>query len=336
VSVPYGRGGSRGSSGERASRGVMKSVPHGQEIDHLVPVVLELAGLPRGRVVRERHGIGNHVYRVGREFVVRLGSGSDSHEFGKSCELLSALRGQVRCPELLFCELSGAVVGMPVMVCAYIPGRSLQSVWARMAMEQRRSVYTSVLEELEIIHAFDWRSLEWCSGLGDWAEERRVRMAAAIAEASQDAGLDQELVANYARFWDEHHSALDSADAPCLIHDDIHPGNIIVDDQLQLQGLLDFDDAEILPREVEFWNITDELLALPDSLSIAEIKALLAPRFQFGGEEAKIRYLLNDAYWHLIMLTEGVSWHSTGSCRRSAAFAWQQLFVEGRNDSWFR
>ena len=78
----------------------------------------------------------------------------------------------------------------------------------------------------------------------DLSPDPRVHFSLKFEESMQECSnhLPKKLLQQCRHYFDEHLSLLDSADAPCIVHRDYRPGNLIVDHG-KVQGIIDWSSA---------------------------------------------------------------------------------------------
>lgn len=311
-------------------------INHDADLSKLVPSVLEAAGLPTaGAIDREEGGIANHVYRVANDFIVRIGSGSDGVEFGKTCAVMRAIEGQVKAQELFYHDDSCSDFEFPVMVCEYVPGQPLKAIWHNISNNQQRNCMHQFLQELSRLHDIDWRRIDVFHSAGNWHSEREEKMAVVLRQARDDTSVDQELVDHLETYWDDHHHMLRTSSAPVLVHNDANVSNVIFSRELRLQALIDFDDCEIAPVETEYWNMTFELLDEKNPPSLTEIKGWLRGHYEFEDPSALVRLKLDEVYWNLFSMVEDLSWRSKRTSRAEAQTDYREIFEQDSLLDWF-
>ena len=309
---------------------------HDSDLSDMVPSVMEAAGLPTaGAVERESGGIANHVYRAGDEYIVRIGSGSDGKEFGKSCAVMREIEGQIKSQRLYYGDDSCSEFSFPVMVCEYIPGKPLHEIWRNISDTQKRKCFHQLLEELDRLHEVDWRSIAEFDLSRSWVDKREEQLSLLLDRARADTSVDQSLVNQLEAYWVENHGMLQTSSAPVLIHNDANVSNFIFTRDLRLRAVIDFDDCDIAPVESEYWNITFELLDDANPPSLKEIKSWLKGYYEFEDPYALVRLKLDEVYWSLFSMVKDLSWKSKRTARREAETGYQEIFVDNSLRDWF-
>lgn len=309
---------------------------HDSDLRNIVPSMLEAAGLPTAATIeREDGGIANHIYRVGDDYIVRIGSGSDGSQFAKTCAVMRAIEGQIKTQRLIYVDTSRTDFEFPVMICEYVPGRPLNAIWRNISDPQRRKCWHQILEELNRLHEIDWRQIDVFDPTLNWVAQREEQLAEVLARARGDSSVDQSLVDQLEAYWLEHHQMLYTSSAPLFVHNDINLTNVIFSRDLRLSALIDFDDCDIAPVETEYWNIVFELLDEENPPTLSEIKNWLRGYYEFDDPSALIRLKLDEIYWYLFSMVEELSWKSRRTARRSAKTDYQDIFVDNALQDWF-
>ena len=311
-------------------------INHDTDLSSLVPSVLETAGLPTaGAIERESGGIANHVYRVSNDYIIRIGSGTDGKEFGKTCAVMRGIEGQIKAPKLLYGDDSCRDFEFPVMVCEYVHGNTLKAIWHDISNTQRRNCMHQLLEELRCLHEFDWSWIDLFDSHSDWVTQREEQLQVVLSKARDDTSVDQVLVDHFAAYWDENHDMLLTSSPPVLVHNDANITNVIFTKDLKLSALIDFDDCELAPVETEYWNMTFELLDEKNPPSLNEIKGWLRRYYEFEDPNALVRLKLDEVYWNLYSMVEDLSWRSKRTSRAEAQIDYQEIFAENSLLDWF-
>jgi len=311
-------------------------INHDSDLSSIVPSILEAAGLPTaGAIERETGGIANHIYRVGSDYIVRIGTGSDGKEFGKTCAVMRGIEGQIKSQRLFYGDDSCRDFEFPVMVCEFIPGKSLQAMWGDLSDTQKRNCFHQLLEELDHLHEIEWRRIEVFESDRNWVDHREEQLQGLLRKARDDPSVDQELVDHFEAYWVENRNMLYTSSTPVLIHNDANVSNFIFSHDRRLNALVDFDDCEVAPVENEYWNITFELLNLENPPALNEIKHWLWGHYEFDDSYALVRLKLDEVYWNLFCMVEDLSYRSKRSSRADAQTAYREIFVENSLRDWF-
>lgn len=256
-------------------------------------------GIPHERLARLRGGIVNDVWRAGRDAVVRVAVRGDPADLARAGATLQAITGQVRAPRLLLLEFERWA--FPVMVCTYVTGRPMARSWAGWDSATRDQAITQVLREFAQLHGVVAPAA--LQELPVW-RDRRVAAIEHMLESWSGSGKDPRLAQRLQALWREVHAHL-PADDLCVIHGDFNGGNVVFSGQ-DLNGIIDFDDARLAPRPLDFWCMATELAEPPFELRPADVRARLAPWYRFDGQ-AKA-WLAEQLYWTLRGLVDPFPW----------------------------
>lgn len=272
---------------------------------------LARCGISGERLVRLRGGIVNDVWRAGRDAVVRIGRLADTDNLNRAAAALDALHGRVRVPKVLL--LDACSWPRPVMVCSYVPGRPMDRAWPNWDAATRTSALEQIIAEFERLH----RTKECPGPFDDWQAGRK-RQVEALLETLGPSGVDRRLAARLSAEWKRVGHALPGDDV-CLIHGDFNGGNAVFRSG-SLSGLIDFDDAVIAPRALDYWCMGTVLNEPPFGLPPRRIRALLAPLYRFDGQADA--WQAEQLYWTLRGLIDPFARDAPAE---RAGDAWQDL-----------
>ena len=220
-----------------------------------VRTMLRHAGLGEARDIRLLDGGLSHtVYVVDRRWVVRIGTGPDGKELPKAADVLRAVAGRVAAPALIGVDFSGAHVPGNVLVCSFVEGRRMAELWSEAPAPERRRLVLAVARELDALHALPPESVECFRDLAPWAERKEKRVRAALDCARETGEFEVERLDRMQAYLEAHVSALGTAGPAVLAHCDVHWETVIVRDAA-IVALLDFDDVEVAPAELDVWEL---------------------------------------------------------------------------------
>ena len=185
------------------------------------------------------------------------------------------------------------------MVCSYLPGRPMDRAWPNWDAATRTAALEQVVGEFARVH-----EMQDCSGpFGDWQAERRRHVEILLGELAR-SNVERHLVARLAAEWRRVGYAL-PGDGVCLIHGDFNGGNAVFQSGI-LSGLIDFDDAVLAPRALDYWCMGMVLTEPPFNLEPARVRALLAPVYRFDGQAHA--WQAEQLYWTLRGLVDPFAW----------------------------
>jgi aminoglycoside phosphotransferase (APT) family kinase protein len=285
-------------------------------------------------VTRLGGGAANHVYCLDERYVVRLGTGPDGRCFGQSSAVLSAVAGRMAAPRLLHADLSRRRYPFNVMVCSYLPGESLFSLWDRLDPTGRMGIVSRVGPELDVLHSVAPDSVPCFVGALPWPQVARSSLDSAFAAAAgRGDGIPLSRLRDYV---DLNWPAMESAPPAVILHNDVHWSNIIACDG-RYAGLIDFDDTELGPPEIDAWGLAHFLaysdrpgdltpMSRPDAMRAA---FALARRFwpgPLGSPGALARYTIYQIGVILGCLTNVMPWHTVEESAQEAKLIYHSLF----------
>lgn len=299
--------------------------------------VLQAANLPdTGSIVRMSGGIANHVYRVGTDYVVRLGTGSDGICFPKSTEILRAVDGTMCAPRVLHADFSQQVVPCNVMICSYLPGALLAEQWGSYSNDAKRSIAAEVADELHVLYKVPWKGMAAFPDQPPWPERAWSRFEQYLQIAYEKADFPASRLDRMRDSGGQWRDSLDHAGPDVLLHNDMHWGNVLVDDG-HVTGVLDFDDAEVGPAELELWRwigyLVEQGWPAPDVVSF--VADAFPGELDRPGCVQRCKFdLLSEILWSLTQ-AEGLTWTTVEEELQEADEGYRRLFESDYYDNWF-
>lgn len=205
-------------------------------------------------VVAFTSGQVNEVFKIGRELVLKVEKDLDvvSHQ----SELIErAFKVGAMVPEVL--DVGKTDYG-DYLLMRLVPGRTVAKDWFDFSKVTQEVLMEQLAEQLQILHSisFNKYASQRPKEYGSWRE--------ALREYTDFNGInlnafDKETQRNFdtvKSFYFEHETLLDDAEAPVLVHNDVHFENMLHVDG-KLTGLIDFDFARQAPKDYELWHIVD-------------------------------------------------------------------------------
>jgi hygromycin-B 7''-O-kinase len=216
-----------------------------------------LAGEPellRGGLVNEAWRIGDAVIRIVHK------EGCDGEAAVEARVVPLATAAGIRTPALIAADLSGALAPRPYTIYRRIDGVVLGYLPPDPARYQAAfhelGVQAAALHQIEVPPA-DRDALRGRA----IPDPRR-----ALAQARDAGAVAAATVAAIADWLDHVEPALGAPPRPCLVHNDLHPWNLVVDpDTAALVGILDWGDARLGDPAMELTAMP--LFALPAMLA---------------------------------------------------------------------
>jgi len=149
-----------------------------------------------------------------------------AHAIEREYHVMTALRGSgVPVPKTyLLCE-DATIIGTPFFVMEYVDGYPMtDATLPERSAEDRRAIYTSMIQVLARLHSVDWRA----AGLGDYGKPgnyvaRQVHRWTAQYRASETQRIDA--MERLIEWLPAHVPAEDDA---AIVHGDYRPGNVLL------------------------------------------------------------------------------------------------------------
>jgi aminoglycoside phosphotransferase (APT) family kinase protein len=222
--------------------------------------ILEAHGLgPLRRVAPLAGGQINAAWLLNGEYVLRLRPAEKSGSaFQTEAELCARLAERVPVPQVLAVDLSRAVVDADYMLARRLPGVSLTRAWLRVAPAQRERLIDAFAGAMRELHAERFPAPgSFAAGelqpAASWQNYFAARFERRLAIVRRFASADRGLLAAIDARWRQSGSALNPPGEPpdaCLVHRDIHFGNVLVEGD-RITGILDFEAAVAGPPDYE-------------------------------------------------------------------------------------
>jgi Ser/Thr protein kinase RdoA (MazF antagonist) len=303
-----------------------------EEVHNWVRIVAEDAGLGAvSQMERLEGGIVNEVYRVNQDWIVRIGTGSDGVQFPKSADVLRAVAGRIKAPALLYTDFSLSKVPYNVQVLSFISGSPLSRVWADCNQEQKRRWVLSILEEMSRLYTVNTHEIPCFADFEPWADREMKFLITHLEEAKNRNAYPTERLDRMEKAIETHADSLHLAPPAVLIHCDTHWGNVIVRDG-EIAGLIDFDDTDIAPPEMDLWNLAFALSEEETGLEMAQVlKWIVEARPElFRSKGIRGRFILEVITDILDSVGEATSWRTRSEGLRDADEMYSDLFETNR------
>lgn len=204
--------------------------------------LLDRHGLPFVTLSEMSGGTRHRVVGADERYVVRFSPTGDERLL-EEARLLGSIRGRVRAPEIVHAGRDGAAT---YQIQAFVRGGHPLRLWAERDRSGRRRMVEALRRQIEALHAVGGE------GFGPFGadrldptwgahHERIVGEAIEAAAARLPEGITARHVDQSRRFLAENLGALAQSAGPCLTHNDVWPGNLLVaEDRITL---IDFELA---------------------------------------------------------------------------------------------
>jgi aminoglycoside phosphotransferase (APT) family kinase protein len=216
------------------------------------------------------------------------------------------LAGSAPVPEVLMTDFTRSVVDADIVVTRHLPGR----VWNDLELDASQTACVrrrlgALMAELHRVPApaFGYPAPETGMRCDDWHSAIIAMFDGILRDAAESGTTLPE--ARVRAVLDRHGHVLDAVTAPVVVHNDLWPANVFLDDDLRIVGLID--------TERTVWG--DALFDLVGANQMAEQGAeeqIIEGNTDAGGVLAaqlaspngSIRLALYRLYYRLILATE--------------------------------
>jgi aminoglycoside phosphotransferase (APT) family kinase protein len=201
----------------------------------------------------------NAAWLLNGEYVLRIRPAEKSGgAFRTESELYARLRRRLPVPGVLAVDCSRAVVDADYMLARRLPGASLTRAWLGSSPGQRERLAAAFADLLREIHAERFPA---AGGFVEgelqpavsWQNYFAVRFERRLGIVRQFQGADRGLLAAIEAHWRRLADSLAAggeAGSACLVHRDLHFGNVLVEGD-RITGVLDFEAAVAGPPDYE-------------------------------------------------------------------------------------
>ncbi len=167
-------------------------------------------------------------------------------------------------------KATGDINGWRYIVMDKLPGTNLHDIWPELAVENKIQIAKQVAQFARQLNQYPLSSRQLTTANSalklDWPNFL-LKQRENVYESRKKQGLSAALLADLLPFIDsceyQAKSDLFNQGKPCLIHCDLHPGNLLAEkigDSWQLSGVIDFGDAVI--GTDPYFELTSPLLFL--------------------------------------------------------------------------
>lgn len=190
------------------------------------------------------NGWANGIFDLDGQYILKVVPPNWASQGSRELDSLSLLAGHtlpVAIPKLI---ADGEINGWLYVLMNKLPGTNLHEIWMDLPEENQCLIVKQVAEFANQLHALPMPeesalSLDWPTFLKEQKEN--------CVEKRKKQGLTGPLLDDILNFV-EQVDYQPVINRPCLVHTDLHPGNLLaekVDGQWHLSGVIDFGDAFI-------------------------------------------------------------------------------------------
>ncbi|HSW78048.1 MAG TPA: phosphotransferase [Candidatus Chromulinivoraceae bacterium] len=214
-----------------------------------------LAELPE--ITRITVGFTNEVYQVDDYILKVCVKEANEPNFRKEEFLYELLQATVPVPHIVVADDSRTLLNKPYMIYRKLPGEPVATHWHKMTNEQRRALIKTLCMYLK---AIDTTPLEQYNEQlhvdphFSWQEHVCSRIDEKLIVLAKQKLLPDATIAQIKAFIEENKHVL--REQPLgLTFWDVHFDNILVNDNYQLSGLIDFESIDVYPIDYRLMTV---------------------------------------------------------------------------------
>jgi hygromycin-B 7''-O-kinase len=237
-----------------------------------LPVITDLAAYERhfhddiwqqaGALVCARHRLSfeslrrsplgeNIIFFVDERFVIKIFAPFRG-QYERERAALEFAHGKlgIETPEVVH---TGELEGWPYLVMTHLAGLPMRQVWLELQERERLEIVSSLGAGVRELHAHA-APLSQSALNRDWKEFIKQQASASV-ERQQACGAHPQWLESLPSYIAARLSLLPVEHRPVLLHGDVHPGNVLLDERngrWQVTGLFDFGDSFCGFYEYEF------------------------------------------------------------------------------------
>lgn len=183
----------------------------------------------------------NIIFFVDRQFVVKIFVEPRNNFAREKASLEFALgKTSLQMPEILFV---GEIEGFPYLVITQIAGVLMREIWNDLTDGEKLPAVEQLAVAARELHSFPVPNN--FSFERDWHEFVRRQTIEAL-DRQRHGGVNPEILAALPEFIETNLKLLPATIEPVLLHGDVHPGNVLMEEKngrWEAAGLFDFGDS---------------------------------------------------------------------------------------------
>lgn len=148
---------------------------------------------------------------------------------------------------------AGELEGWPYLLMTHLAGLPMREVWSEIGERERLEIVSRLGIEMKNLHAYA-APLSRAALNRDW-DDYLKRQARVSVERQRACGANPQWLESLPSYIEARLSLLPAKHSPVLLHGDIHPGNVLLDERggrWRVAGLFDFGDSFCGFSEYEF------------------------------------------------------------------------------------
>lgn len=220
-------------------------------MEAVVNAICKQENLPAETVTRLGGGQINHVFLVNDKYIVRIGARENTFSRLKlETELLQNIADDIPAPKIL---VLGQYENYAYQVQAFVAGKPLHHSWLDLSPEQKDHIVCALASYLKVLHQNTFAEFGfYCDGKRDhsWLKFCEHEFYNTLEEAhAPNYCIPMVVLQATENYFERHKHVLHTA-SPVLVHRDLWPGNILINDG-KISAILDFEFAIQAPRDYE-------------------------------------------------------------------------------------
>jgi aminoglycoside phosphotransferase (APT) family kinase protein len=227
-------------------------------LENLIRIICQKEGLEARIISTLSGGQVNQVFLIDDAHVIRIGSREDAFQrLKQETELVQRLTQDIPVPRVIaFGQHNGHVY----QIQQFIRGQKLHSAWKHFPPEVQDRIVAELATHLKTLHKMVFPQFGYfhlpASWNDSWLEFFTDQFTNTLAEIKAlGIRIAPDLLAAAVSYFDEHKQALQEG-VPALVHGDLWPGNILVE-QAKIAAILDFEYSVQAPRDFELVKMED-------------------------------------------------------------------------------
>jgi aminoglycoside phosphotransferase (APT) family kinase protein len=242
---------------------------------------------------------------------------------------MRAARGRVKVPEVVFSDCTRSVFRVPVMVLERLPGEPLSRTWPGLDRAARRRMVQHVAAELHELHGLHQEDVPGADFPSPWWTARVQRIEHLLDALHPGPGFPVQWFHTMREYLAVNRHALVESPPPCVLHNDVNWGNVLVADGL-ITGLIDFDDVLVGPEEEDAWDLVFTCADADPPLDPGELRRI--PGLDLAAPGAIERLRICEIENVLELLTGELSWIEPPAAREDARKTYRIAFLSDDYD----
>lgn len=186
-------------------------------------------------------GFNNSIFCINNKYIIKV-CGNDEKEnlFDVEVNFYNSNNDNDSIPKLYRYDKSKKIIPHVYEIIEKVSGKSLYYYWYKMPESEREKTIQKLIKVLKRIHSKEYESYDWCSLI-------KTKVLSYFNQTIDMFTEDEKRIILSSL---ENYDEILSDNKFCLIHNDLHFDNIILDDNGNIK-LIDFNDSIIAPYDFD-------------------------------------------------------------------------------------